>query len=113
MPFILVALVVVIVLGQSMEIIIILLIVFSWGAFARQARGETLALKEREYVAGARVAGASSLYLMFRHILPGLINTINCDVEPDSGAAYPGRSRAQLPWPGDPPSDAGVGSDGR
>ena len=76
MPFILVALVVVIVLGQSMEIIIILLIVFSWGAFARQARGETLALKEREYVAGARVAGASSLYLMFRHILPGLINTI-------------------------------------
>lgn len=75
-PFILVALVVVIVLGQALTIIIILLIVFSWGVFARQSRGETLALKEREYVSLARVAGASSLYIMRRHILPGLINTI-------------------------------------
>ncbi len=76
MPFILVALVVAIVLGQAIEIIIILLIIFSWGAFARQARGETLALKERDYVAQARVAGGTSRYIMTRHILPGLINTI-------------------------------------
>ena len=76
MPFILVALVVAIVLGQGLAIIIILLIVFSWGAFARQARGETLALKERDYVAQARVAGGTSRYIMPRHILPGLINTI-------------------------------------
>ena len=76
MPFILVALVVVIVVGQGLDIIIILLIVFSWGAFARQARGETLALKERDYVAQARVAGGTSRYIMMRHILPGLINTI-------------------------------------
>lgn len=75
-PFILVALVVVIVLGQALTIIIILLIVFSWGVFARQSRGETLVLKEREYVSLSRVAGASSLYIMRRHILPGLINTI-------------------------------------
>ena len=76
MPFILVALVVVIVLGQALEIIIILLIVFSWGGFARQSRGETLALKERDYVSQARVAGGTSRYIMMRHILPGLINTI-------------------------------------
>ena len=76
MPFILVALVVAIVLGQGLDIIIILLIAFSWGAFARQARGETLALKERDYVAQARVAGGTSRYIMMRHILPGLINTI-------------------------------------
>ena len=76
MPFILVALVVAIVLGQGLDIIIILLIAFSWGAFARQARGETLSLKERDYVAQARVAGGTSRYIMTRHILPGLINTI-------------------------------------
>ena len=76
MPFILVALVVVIVVGQGLDIIIILLIAFSWGAFARQARGETLALKERDYVSQARVAGGTSRYIMMRHILPGLINTI-------------------------------------
>lgn len=76
MPFILVALVVVIVLGQSFTIIVILLVAFSWGGFARQTRGESLALKQRDYVMMARVAGASSLYIMYRHILPGLMNTI-------------------------------------
>ena len=76
MPFILVALVVAIVLGQGLDIIIVLLIAFSWGAFARQARGESLSLKERDYVAQARVAGGTSRYIMTRHILPGLINTI-------------------------------------
>ena len=45
MPFILVALVVVIVFGQHLEVIIILLVVFSWNGFTRQVRGETLQLK--------------------------------------------------------------------
>jgi peptide/nickel transport system permease protein len=76
MPFILVALVVVIVVGQSFTIIVILLIVFSWGGFARQTRGEALLLKESDYVALSRIAGASSVHLMYKHILPGLTNTI-------------------------------------
>lgn len=75
-PFILVALVVVIVFGQSLGMIIILLIVFGWGGFARQVRGETLALKTYDYVASAKIAGATSPYIMSRHILPGLFNTV-------------------------------------
>ncbi len=50
-PFILVALVLVIVFGPSVELIIMLLIVFSWDSFARQIRGETLQLKTRDYIA--------------------------------------------------------------
>ena len=76
LPFILVALVVVIVVGQSFTIIVVLLVVFSWGSFARQTRGETLLLKESDYVAMSRIAGASSVHLMYKHILPGLTNTI-------------------------------------
>lgn len=75
-PFILVALVTVIVFGQSLEMIIILLIVFSWGGFARQIRGESLTLKTREYVAQAKIAGGSAPYIMWRHILPGVFNTL-------------------------------------
>jgi peptide/nickel transport system permease protein len=75
-PFILVALVVVIVLGNTLTIIVVLLVVFSWGAFARQVRAETLRLKAMDYVALAKVAGASSYRIMYRHILPGVMNTI-------------------------------------
>lgn len=75
-PFILVALVTVIVFGQSFALVIILLTVFSWSNVARQTRGETLSLKTREYVDYARVAGASTFRILFRHIAPGLINTV-------------------------------------
>lgn len=75
-PFILVALVVVIVLGQSLAVIIALLVIFSWNSFARQVRGETLKLKTEAYVDMARIAGASAGRILSRHLLPGVINTV-------------------------------------
>ena len=75
-PFILVALVTVIVYGQSFALVIILLTIFSWNGVARQARAETLSLKTRDYVAASLVAGASVWRIMYRHVMPGLINTV-------------------------------------
>ena len=75
-PFILVALVTVIVYGQSFTLVIILLTIFSWNGVARQARAETLSLKTLDYVAASLVAGASIWRIMYRHVMPGLINTI-------------------------------------
>ena len=75
-PFILVALVAVIVFGQSFTLIIILLVIFAWNGIARQVRAETLSLKTRDYVALAKVAGAPTLWILYRHIMPGLINTV-------------------------------------
>ena len=75
-PFILVALTVLIVLGQSLEVIILLLILFSWGGFARQVRAETLSLRTLDYISLAKVAGAGPLLILSKHILPGVINTI-------------------------------------
>ena len=76
LPFILVALVVVIVLGARLEVIILLLVIFSWGGFTRQVRGETLQLKNMDYIALAKIAGASTTRILARHILPGVINTV-------------------------------------
>ena len=75
-PFILVALVLVIVFGPSVELIIILLIVFSWDSFSRQIRGETLQLKTRDYIAAAQISGASTYRILFKHLLPGVVNTV-------------------------------------
>ena len=75
-PFILVALVTVIVFGPSFNLIVILLIIFSWGGFARQVRGETLVLREQDYVSMAKVVGMSPAYILYKHLLPGVFNTL-------------------------------------
>lgn len=75
-PFILVALVVVAAVGQSLTIVMLLLILLSWNFFARQIRAETLQLKSKDYVSLARVVGASNWRIMYRHILPGVTSTI-------------------------------------
>lgn len=75
-PFILVALVVVTVLGQSLTIIIALLAIFTWGGFARQIRAETLQIKTLGYIELSKTSGASDLRIMARHIFPGIVNTL-------------------------------------
>ena len=76
LPFILVAIVVVIALGQTFVILLGLLALLSWTPFVRNVRGEVLSLKERDYVALAKVAGASTFRILLLHILPGVINTV-------------------------------------
>lgn len=50
----------------------VVIAVLGWGGTARITRGETLTLKTRDYVAAARVSGASPLRVARREILPGL-----------------------------------------
>ena len=76
LPFLLVALVIVIVLGQSLQVMMFILFLTAWSQFVRNVRAEVLSLKERDYVNLARVAGASPFYIMYKHILPGVFNTI-------------------------------------
>lgn len=76
MPLFLVALVLVFTLGQSLSIIIVVLALWIWPRFARMVRGEVLQLKTADYVALARVSGASTSRILFVHLLPGTANTI-------------------------------------
>ncbi|MCH8310819.1 MAG: ABC transporter permease [Chloroflexi bacterium] len=76
LPFILIAIVVVIALGQTMIILLCLLALLSWTPFVRNVRGEVLTLKELDYVSLARVAGASTFRILIWHILPGVTNTV-------------------------------------
>ena len=76
LPLILVALVLVVSLGQSLNIMIVILVIWIWPRFARMVRAEVLKLKTMDYVALARVAGASTPRIMFVHLFPGTINTV-------------------------------------
>jgi len=75
-PLVLIALAMVATLGQSLTIIVAVLTIFIWPRFARQLRGEVLQLKTLDYVALAKVAGASIPRILFIHIFPGVINTL-------------------------------------
>ena len=70
LPFLLMAMVVYITIGGGLWVVITLLAVDSWSAGARNVRGDVLSLKSRDYVALARVAGASNVRILYRHLWP-------------------------------------------
>lgn len=49
---------------------------FAWTGLSRLVRGEFLTLREREFVDAARVAGASTRRIIFKHILPNAVGVI-------------------------------------
>ena len=59
---------------SELNIILILGLVY-WTRYARVIRGEVLSLKQREFVRLAIVAGCSKRIIMWRHILPNVINS--------------------------------------
>jgi len=76
LPFLLIALIVAVSVGPSLWMVIGLLALSSWSAGARNVRGEVLSLKTRDYVALAKVAGASHTRIMYRHLLPQVIHVV-------------------------------------
>jgi len=76
LPAILLALVLAAATGPSFQTIIIVVAFVLWALYARQVRGEVLSIRERDFVARARVAGASQSRIIVRHILPNVANTI-------------------------------------
>ena len=71
-PLLLFAIALVAIVGPSLPVTILLIAFFSWAPVGRVVRGQTLALKEREFVEAARSLGASNLRIMFVDILPNL-----------------------------------------
>lgn len=72
-PFLLLAIAIVSVLGPSVANIILVLGIASWVIYARVVRAEVLSLKQKEFVEAARVLGASDARILLRHILPNTI----------------------------------------
>lgn len=60
----------------GLGVLIAALVVNGWVGYARVARGQTLSLRERDYVIAARALGASSARIMFRHLVPNLLAPI-------------------------------------
>ena len=75
-PSLLLLIALITVLGKGTLQVCFALGVTSWVGFCRLARGETLKLREADYVASARALGVSDARIIMRHILPNLAHLI-------------------------------------
>jgi len=76
MPFILLALAVIAVLGPSLRNIIFVLGITSWVSYARVVRAEVLTLRTREFVLAAQALGGGGRRIVFRHLLPNVLTPV-------------------------------------
>lgn len=76
LPYLLVVLTVVVVFGQGFAILVVVLALLSWPGAVRLVRAQTLALRTRDYVALSKVAGAGTGRILYRHILPGVLDVV-------------------------------------
>ncbi|WP_068406691.1 ABC transporter permease [Labrenzia sp. OB1] len=76
LPAMLLALALAAAIGASFLSVVIVVGFALWAYFARQVRAEVLLLRNSDFVARSQVAGASHLRILFRHILPNVMNTI-------------------------------------
>src|ERR1700728_1587935 len=76
LPGILLAVAVVAFLGPGLENLILALAISGWVGYARLVRAQVMAMKEREFVQAARALGASDLRVLWRHILPNIVQPL-------------------------------------
>ena len=84
-PAILFALLLAVTMGQGLGTLVIAISLLLWARFARVIRGEVLSIRQRDFVALARVRGCSAPRIMLTHILPNVLNTFMVLVTLDIG----------------------------
>ncbi len=79
-PFFFIILIIAAILSPGAETLILVLGLLGWTGTTRLVRGETIALREREFIISARAIGATRPRIMFNHILPNLISIVLIDL---------------------------------
>jgi microcin C transport system permease protein len=62
--------------GFRITVLLLVMVLFSWTSMTYYMRTETYKEKARDYVAAARIIGASNTRIIFRHVLPNVISTL-------------------------------------
>jgi oligopeptide transport system permease protein len=76
LPYILFVIILVVIFGRSPILLFVGIGCLEWLTMARIVRGQTLSLKEREFIEAARAGGAKPLAIIFRHIVPNLTGPV-------------------------------------
>ena len=75
-PYLLIAILLVTVLGRDFYLVVLAITAFSWMDTARLVRGQTLSLRQMEFIEAARAMGVSTPRIVFEHIVPNLLGLV-------------------------------------
>ncbi|WP_322052056.1 ABC transporter permease [Paraburkholderia bannensis] len=75
-PYMLIAILMVTLFGRAFSLVVLTISAFSWLDMARVVRGQTLALRTREFVDAARAIGVRPAAIIARHIVPNLAGIV-------------------------------------
>ncbi|KVD86927.1 peptide ABC transporter permease [Burkholderia stagnalis] len=75
-PYLLIAILMMTLFGRSFMLVVLTISAFSWIDMARVVRGQTLSLRNREFVDAARAIGASPASIVLRHVVPNLLGVV-------------------------------------
>ncbi|MDP6452955.1 MAG: ABC transporter permease [SAR202 cluster bacterium] len=110
-PYLLLAIALVFVLGQSFAVVAFVLALGAWGGIARLVRGQTLQVRNFDFIALATVAGASTPRIMMKHLLPAVSNTIIVATTLQVGSTILSESILSFLGAGVPPPTPSWGAD--
>jgi peptide/nickel transport system permease protein len=75
-PALLIALLLAVSLGPSFKTVVLALSALSWAPYARMMRGEVVKIREDDFIAHARITGASPARILIKHVFPNVVNTL-------------------------------------
>ncbi|WP_026481632.1 ABC transporter permease [Ahrensia sp. 13_GOM-1096m] len=76
LPYILFVILLMVIFGRNVYLLFAAIGMLEWLTMARIVRGQTLAIKNREFIEAARASGRSSTAIIFRHIVPNLVGPV-------------------------------------
>ena len=76
LPFLVVAMALVVAIGRGLQSIMIVMIILGWPTYTRMIRSEILAIRDKDYILASRASGAKSLRIIVTHILPNAIYSV-------------------------------------
>ncbi|ATQ44893.1 peptide ABC transporter permease [Caulobacter mirabilis] len=76
LPFIFFVILLMVTFGKNIFLIFLAIGAVEWLTMSRIVRGQTLTLKQKEFVEAARAAGLSSRQIILRHIVPNLLGPV-------------------------------------
>lgn len=75
-PYLLIAILMMTLFGRSFMLVVLTISAFSWIDMARVVRGQTLSLRNREFVDAARAIGVTPASIVLRHVVPNLLGVV-------------------------------------
>ena len=76
LPFMFLVILLMVMFGRHIILIFVAIGAINWLDMARIVRGQTLSLKEREFITAARAMGVKKRFIILRHIIPNLLGIV-------------------------------------